>query len=203
MRPFLVFDVEIKKTITQVAKELGLSDERKAFAFPHKLGFSVGVIYNSITQEYLVFQSAREFADYLLRFNGLIVSFNGKRFDLAVLLDEISIDDYNLLQLLPHLDILQDFYRKVDGKFRVSLDNVAQNTLNKAKTGNGANAPIMFQQGKMDELVEYCKNDVAITKELFEFGWTKGYIYYWDSIKGAQDEMSIDWSEQFATEDDY
>jgi DEAD/DEAH box helicase domain-containing protein len=197
MIPYLVFDLEIKRTLAEVAKELKLKDEKEAFAYPHKLGFSVGVIYNSISEEYLVFQSARDFAKYLLRFNGLIVSFNGARFDLPVLLDEIDIDTFRALYNLPHIDILQHFYLGVNGRFRVGLDNIAQNTIGKGKTGNGADAPLLFQQGKMEELIAYCRNDVEITKAIYEFGYEQDYIQYLDIQNNKVCRLEIDWAEHY------
>ena len=195
MRPFLVFDIEIKRTPREVARELNLKSEGEAFSFPQKMGFGVGIIYNSTTEDYLVFQSAKEFANYLLRFDGLLVSFNGARFDLPVLLDEIDIDTFRALQTKPHLDILQYFYFRVGGRFRVGLDNLAQNTIGRGKTGNGADAPILLREGKMTELVAYCKNDVEITKAIYEFGVEQGYINYLDNQTNKVTKMKVDWSE--------
>lgn len=193
MQPYLVFDVEIKRTIEEVGRELKLVDEKFAFNYPHKLGFSCGVVYNSVTDEFLAFQSARDFADYLLKYHILLVSFNGVRFDLPVLLDEIDIDTYRELVNRPHLDILQDFYVRVNKNFRVGLDNLAMNTLGKSKTGNGADAPILFQQGKIDELIDYCRNDVVLTKEIFEFGYEQGFIQYYDNFKGEVCRLEVKW----------
>lgn len=195
MKPYLIFDIEIKRTITEVAEELKLPDERMAFAYPHKLGFGVAVVFNSKTEEYLIFQSAKGLADYLLNFDGILVSFNGVRFDLPVLLDEIDIDTYRELMIKPHHDILQDFYARVGGKFRVGLDNLSRNTIGKGKTGNGADAPLLFQQGRIDELIDYCRNDVLITKLVYEFGMEQGYIQYWDSQNNRCSRMPVDWGD--------
>ena len=197
---YCVFDLEIAKTLKQAARELDLKDEKEAFAFPHRLGFSIGVIFNSHTTEYVVFQSAKEMARYLLDFDGILISFNGRRFDLPCLLADIDIDTYQALERKPHLDLLAHFYACVKGRFRVSLNNIAENTIKKTKTGNGADAPILFQQGKITELVEYCKNDVEITKEVFEFGLTNGYINYFDQQSGKVEEMSADYADWINTD---
>jgi DEAD/DEAH box helicase domain-containing protein len=190
---YLIFDVEISKTPKQVMAELGLKDVGEIFNYPHRCGFSVGVVYNSLTKEYLIFKSAREMATYLLNFDGILVSFNGVRFDIPCLLADIDIDTFKGLQRKRHLDILADFYNNVQGKFRVSLNNISENTIMKVKTGNGANAPQLFQDGKWEELVDYCKNDVQLTKEVFEFGCVNGYINYFDKQNGKKEEMSCDW----------
>lgn len=192
---YLVFDIEISKTPKQIMAELGLKDEREIFNYPHRCGFSVGVVYNSLTKEYLIFKSAREMAKYLLYFNGILVSFNGIRFDIPCLLADIDIDTFQGLQRKRHLDILAYFYNNVVGKFRVSLNNISENTIMKVKTGNGANAPQLFQDGKWEELVDYCRNDVQLTKEVFEFGCVNGYINYFDKMIAKKEEMSCDWSD--------
>lgn len=198
---YCVFDIEISKTIGQVARELSLRTEGEAFGYPHKLGFSIGVVYSSTTKEYLVFQSAKEMAKYLLDFDGLLVSFNGIRFDLPCLLAEIDIDTYQWLQKKKHLDLLADFYNNVKGRFRVSLNNIAENTIGKVKSGKGEDAPLLFQQGKIGELIEYCKMDVQLTQEIFEFGCQNGYINYYDSQKGEKDEMPVAYLDWMIDED--
>jgi len=198
MKSWLCFDIEISKTPKQIMAELGLKEEKEIFNYPHLLGFAVGVVYNSLTKEFLTFNSAQEMAKYLLTNGDFLVSFNGRRFDIPCLLNGVDIDTFNQLQLKPHLDLLKDFYDNVQGRFRVSLNNIAEQTLKRVKTGNGANAPVLFQEGKWDELVDYCKNDVEITKEIFEFGCQFGYIYYYDHMNQRKEEMSalyLDWTE--------
>lgn len=192
---FCVFDLEISKTIAQTAKELGLRDEREAFSYPHKMDMSIGVAYSSTDKEYHSFLSAKLMAKHLLDSPGILISFNGKRFDLPVLLCDCDIDTFLGLQKKKHLDILADFYDLVHGKFRVSLNNLAQNTLGKVKGGNGADAPLLFQQGKIDELREYCQMDVQITREIFEFGAANGYVRYFDSETGKVEEMPVKYAE--------
>jgi DEAD/DEAH box helicase domain-containing protein len=198
---YCIFDIEISKTIEQVARELSLKTEGEAFNFPHKCGFSVGVIYSSKSKEYLVFNSAKEMAKYLLDFDGLIVSFNGRRFDIPTLLNDCDIDTFLWLQQKKHLDLLADFYNNVKGRFRVSLNNIAENTIGEVKSGKGADAPLLFQQGKIGELVDYCKMDVQLTLEIFEFGCQNGYINYYDSQKGEKDEMPVTYLDWMIDED--
>ena len=121
---YCVFDIQPAKSLIEVKEELGLKDERSAFGFPHRMGFSIGCTF-SPKDKFKFFSTADEMADYLLKFKGKLVSFNGTRFSLPVLLDEIDIDKFLRLQRLPHLDILADFYDRAQGRFRVSLDNMA------------------------------------------------------------------------------
>jgi DEAD/DEAH box helicase domain-containing protein len=198
MKDWLCFDIEISKTLGQVARELNLRTEGEAFNFPHKCGFAVGVVFNSRTEEYLVFKSAKEMAKYLLENGDFLVSFNGIRFDILCLLNGgVDIDTFLALQHKPHLDLLADFYRRVDGRFRVGLDNMAQNTIGEGKTGNGADAPLLYQSEKWDELITYCENDVRITKQIFWYGSEQGYISYLDNQTNKVCRMDVDWAEKW------
>jgi len=61
-----------------------------------------------------------------------------------------------------------------DGSF--GLDGLAEGTFGLHKTGHGANAPILYQQGKYAELLEYNLNDVRLTKKLFDFIQEYGFV---------------------------
>lgn len=195
MTDYCVFDIETAKRTDEIMRELHLKSVKEIFGFPHRLGFALGVCYESKSKEYLLFDDAKEMADFLLKYKGLIVSFNGKRFDLPVLLPYIDIDVFFALQAKLHLDILEHFYEGVGRKFRVGLNNIAMATLGHGKSGSGADAPTLFQQGKMRELFEYCKQDVLITKDIFEFGIEKAHIRYLDTLTNQTAHLVVTYKE--------
>ena len=43
----------------------------------------------------------------------------------------------------------------------------------------------------MDLIEEYCREDVAITRDLYCFGREEGYLYYID--KGERWRVRVDW----------
>ncbi len=45
---------------------------------------------------------------------------------------------------------------------------MAMANLGRGKTGNGADAPLLWQRGRLGELVSYCLHDVQVTKALFD-----------------------------------
>jgi DEAD/DEAH box helicase domain-containing protein len=51
---------------------------------------------------------------------------------------------------------------------RISLDRLASANLGLNKTHHGSEAGALYREGKMDELKEYCVNDVKLTKELYD-----------------------------------
>ncbi len=104
-----------------------------------------------------------------------IIGFNSKRFDAGVLKPYTKVD----LSKLPHFDILEEI-KKVHGK-RVSLNKVAKSTLGRGKIDDGANAIVYFKSGdpkKLAKLKAYCEEDVLITKEVYDFGRSKGFLSF-------------------------
>ena len=61
-----------------------------------------------------------------------------------------------------------------DGSF--SLDGLAEGTFGLKKTGHGAHAPILYQQEKYDELLEYNLHDVRLTRKLYDFAMKFKYM---------------------------
>ncbi len=59
-----------------------------------------------------------------------------------------------------------------DGSF--GLDGLAEGTLGMQKTGHGAKAPLLYQQGLFGELLSYNLHDVRLTRKLLEFAWESG-----------------------------
>ncbi|HCU23613.1 MAG TPA: hypothetical protein DF383_01245 [Deltaproteobacteria bacterium] len=76
---------------------------------------------------------------------------------------------------------------------RVSLDSVAQATLNIGKTGHGLDAIDYFREGKWDLLKDYCLNDVKITKEVYEYGLRHGCVYYLTRDGSDRKSVKVEW----------
>jgi DEAD/DEAH box helicase domain-containing protein len=75
---------------------------------------------------------------------------------------------------------MEDIYNKLG--FRIGLDALAAATLGPAarKSADGLAAIRWFREGKIDQLIAYCRDDVAITKQLFEAGRDQGFVQYVD-----------------------
>ncbi len=91
---------------------------------------------------------------------------------------------------LPSLDLLDDLYNKLG--FRVGLDALAEATLGKNKSADGLQAIEWFKQGKIEELIAYCRDDVAVTKALYEFGRDNGYVQFRDKF-GRAKQVRVSW----------
>lgn len=102
-----------------------------------------------------------------------IVTFNGDRFDLELLAD---YGDARGLRG-KSFDLLQDLKRRLG--FRVSLQSLAQATLGKRKAGTGVEAVKWWRSGDPElrrRVVEYCRMDVEILRELVEHGRREGFV---------------------------
>ncbi len=158
----IVFDVETQRAFDEV-------EGRR----PEKLGISIVVAYDYADGKYKSFRE-RELNKFfpLLESADLVIGFNHKNFDNKVLSAYYAGD----LSIFPHLDLLEEFYN-VSG-FRVRLDNVAQATLGTQKTGTGIKAIEWYKRGDFESLEKYCKQDVAVTKDIYEYALRHGKIKY-------------------------
>ncbi|MEE9420682.1 MAG: hypothetical protein V3W43_14470, partial [Desulfatiglandaceae bacterium] len=84
-----------------------------------------------------------------------------------------------------------DVYKRLG--FRLSLDHLAQETLSQRKTANGLQAVEWFRQGEIEKLTEYCRNDVATTRDLFQYGLEKGHLIYRKKQAGRRVRLLVDW----------
>ncbi len=160
---FGVFDVETQKS----AQEVG------GWHRAELMRISVAVLYESAEQRFTTFteDTIQQLVERLFTLD-LVVGFNNKRFDNKVLSAYTSRD----LNLLPSFDILEAITGQLG--YRLSLDRLAEKTLQTKKEGDGLQALRWFKQGKMQQLAEYCQKDVEITKELFLFGIRQQYLLF-------------------------
>ncbi|MBS1262237.1 MAG: DEAD-box ATP-dependent RNA helicase CshE [Calditrichaeota bacterium] len=159
-RDIVVFDLE-----TQLA-----AHEVGGWGNIHLMRLAVGVVYQRATGDFHVFEESRagELIDRLQRAE-LVVGFNNKRFDNAVLSAYTSAD----LRELKSLDLLEEIVTRHG--FRVKLDQLAHATLGARKTADGLQALAWWKQGKIQQIIDYCKVDVDVTAKLFDYVLEHGY----------------------------
>jgi DEAD/DEAH box helicase domain-containing protein len=107
----------------------------------------------------------------------LVIGFNIKRFDFRVLRGYSDFD----FKTLPTLDILEEVHNHLG--YRLSLDHLAGVTLGVKKTADGLQALRWWKQGRIREIIDYCKADVEITKDLFLYGKDNGYLLFKNKAK--------------------
>ena len=173
----LFFDLETQKSFQEVG---GRENMRL-------LRVSVAVTFSTATNAFKSF-TENEVAGLIadLKAADRVVGFNVLNFDYQVLKAYTS----ERLSDLKTLDLLDDLYNKLG--FRVGLDALASATLGAQKSADGLLAIQWFRQGKIDQLIAYCRDDVAITKQLFEFGRDNGYVVYPDRSRRKQ-KVNVGW----------
>lgn len=148
---------------------------------------SCAVLYDSKTDEYYEYVEGQVpmFIEKLKSMD-LVVGFNIKRFDYAVLSGYTSFD----FTTLPTMDILEKVKDRLG--YRLSLDHLAKETLGSKKTADGLMALKWWKEGKMRNIIEYCKSDVKITKDLYLFGKKEKYLLFRNKAK-ARVRLPIEW----------
>lgn len=162
----LILDVETKQTFEDVGG-----------FFPERLGISfVGVcVRDGFTgkgemQKYFEDDLPKLFP--LLEKADVVIGFNIDNFDMPTFTEYYSGD----ISQIPTLDLLTRI--KDSAGHRIGLDAVAQETLGIGKSGDGLDAIKYYQTKQWDKLADYCIQDVAVTRDIYDYGLQKGLVKF-------------------------
>ena len=153
----------------------------------HDMKLAVGVVWDSYEQEYFSYQenTALQLVEKLQTAD-LVVGFNVKKFDYGVLQPYAGFD----LDEITTFDMLIDINKKLG--HRLSLNHLAENTLNAKKSADGLVSLQWYKQGEIDKIIKYCRQDVEITRDLFLYGESHGYVKY-STRSGVVKDLKVDW----------
>ena len=173
----LYFDLETQKSAEDV----------DGWGNIHLMGLAVGVVWDSLEQKYFSYleNEASKLVEKLRTAN-LVVGFNVKKFDYGVLQPYADFD----LHEITTFDMLEDIKMKLN--HRLSLNHLAENTLNSKKSADGLISLQWYKEGKIDKIVEYCQQDVKVTRDLFEYGEKYDHIKY-KTRSGVAKDLKVDW----------
>jgi uncharacterized protein YprB with RNaseH-like and TPR domain len=110
----------------------------------------------------------KDFLKFLISEKGdLLISANGKDFDLPFIfmrafINGIEIREIDHLRRVEHFDVILDITDK-----KISLNNLARIYGFKLKSGDGLNAIKLFEDMKLEELMNYCMDDVLLTEKVY------------------------------------
>lgn len=175
----IVFDIETTNTFQEVN-----SNE------PRDLDLAVVCIYDSETDSYSHYfkENLHELWPIIEKAD-LLIGFNSNHFDIPLL------DKYyagNLFDI-KSIDLLEKIYSSL-GR-RIKLDHIAQATLGEAKSGNGLESIVWWRNGEIDKVVDYCKQDVKVTKEVYDFAIKHGVLKYPKNNQGEKGDIKLDTSD--------
>jgi DEAD/DEAH box helicase domain-containing protein len=177
MRNVVVFDIETQNTFDDVGGY-----------FPEKLDVSVVCAYfyaDDSWRSYTVDKIAQLLKD--LESADCLIGYNSVGFDIPVLNKYYAGD----LLKIPQLDMLEKIREGLG--FRIKLDEVAAATVGISKSAHGLQAVEWWKQGKVQEIIDYCMQDVKVTKEVFEYGQKNGFVLYDDRL-GERRMIKVDFS---------
>ena len=171
----IIYDCEIIKAVPPndgVGRMQGIEycEGWRDFA---NMGVSVTGVYDYGERRYRVFckDNLAELAK-LIAERDLCVGFNSIPFDNALLLASQwptppAEKSYDLLRETWLADGLGPEF-KYPSHIGYSLDQICEGNFGMRKSGNGAFAPVLWQQGRIGEVIDYCLNDVRMTKAFFD-----------------------------------
>jgi DEAD/DEAH box helicase domain-containing protein len=150
---------------------------------------SCAVVYDVDLGKYFTYveESVQDLLAHL-RASSLVIGFNSVRFDYGVLQGYSSLP----LKGLPSLDLMLEVQKKLN--HRLSLAHLAGQTLGGAeKSADGLLAVKWWREGKHDRVIDYCRQDVKLTHDLWKFGKEKGYVLFKHKQSGEVVKCPVAW----------
>lgn len=175
----IYFDLETQKSASEVG----------GWGNSHLMKLAVGAVWDSKDKNYFTYleNDAAKLVEKL-KSADLVVGFNVIGFDYSVLQPYSSFD----LHEINTFDMLVDVHKKLG--YRLGLNHFAQHTLKAQKSADGLISLQWYKEGKIDKIIEYCKKDVEVTRDLFLFGEKNGYVLYEGRDKTIQ-KLAVDWKQ--------
>ena len=159
----MTFDLETQRSAAEVG----------GWHNAHLMRVSLAVIHDSLEQRFTTFFEAdvKQLLERLACAD-LVIGFNVRRFDYQVLRGYTDED----LSALPTFDLLDEIHARLG--FRVSLAHLGEETLGESKSADGLQALEWWKEGRIDEIEEYCRRDVALLRDLFEHAREHGHLLF-------------------------
>jgi len=158
----IVFDIETSNLFSDVGKN-----------DPSLLDLSVVGIYDSKEDSYKAYME-KDLGNLwpIIESADILIGFNSEHFDIPLL------DKYypGNLTAIRSLDILKEIKNSF-GR-RMKLDQIAEGTLGINKSGVGIEATKWWKNGEYQKVIDYCLDDVKITKEIYEFARANNFLKF-------------------------
>jgi len=174
----VLFDLETQNLLQDVGGRSGIE----------RLRLSCGVTFSTERDDFAVYweKDAQALIEELKNADR-VIGFNLIGFDYPVL--RYYASGFNFASIRT-LDLLQDIHRTLG--FRLSLDSIAEASLGATKSADGLMAVKWFRAGELDKVAEYCKVDVDITRQVYEFGRDNGFVNYRSKL-GSKLKVTVNW----------
>jgi len=164
---YVVFDLETQN----IFQDTGSND-------PTQLDVSVAGVYAYKTDTYTTV-TIDDIATLwpVIEQADALVGYNSNHFDIPLLNKYYPGD----LTTLKSIDLLEDIKTALGRRLR--LDNVASATVGARKNADGLQAVRWWREGKVDDVIKYCQQDVKVTKEVFDYALKHGRVFFKDGYQ--------------------
>ncbi len=191
MQDFLVFDLETQRSAMEVGGWENIEEMK----------MSVGVLWDAKEGRFSVYYESQvqELIDHLKQ-GSPVIGYNHLGFDYRVLAGYFPPEQREQIltefKAFNNLDLLL-MIRSVLGK-KVKLEDVARPTLKVGKSADGLQALDWYKEylagntDKLKQIADYCKQDVAVTRDLYLHGLEQGEIWYQDKELGIK-KILVQW----------
>ncbi len=180
-RHYLVVDIETQNLVQDVG----------GWDHIDKLKISVACAYDSKTDEYIAFRENEMPKLFELCQNRLVVGYNIRGFDLIVM------GAYGLkTKELDTFDLMYDLEALTRQRY-LKLEAVARGTLGAGKSADGLQAVEWWKAGQIQKIIDYCTQDVKVTRDVFQFGRQNGFVKIQRSAQGTDEtlvQVPVQWN---------
>jgi DEAD/DEAH box helicase domain-containing protein len=154
--------------------------------YPQRMKLAVAGTYDQLNGGRIWYESdVNTLVGELLNFDK-IIGFNVINFDYQVLL---PYDDRVNALNAKTIDMLSDIHSILG--FRLKLDDIAASTIGRRKSGDGLQSLKWWKEDRKEKVVEYCLEDVLITRDVYEYGRQHKSILY--PSFGREKSLSVFW----------
>jgi len=174
----IVFDIETKNTFQEVGSSRS-----------EDLDISLLVTYDYTDNEYKTY-TEENMVDLwpILEQTDLLIGYNSDHFDIPLLNKYYPGD----LLSVGSLDLLKEIKKSLGKSIR--LDNVAEATIGVGKSGHGLQAIDWWKAGEIEKIEKYCRDDVKVTKDVYEYALKHKHLKYKDLLDVVDIPMdTADW----------
>lgn len=180
----IIFDIETRNTFHDVGRR-----------DPAALDISVVSIWDSAEDKISSFtmETLDDLWPIMERATSLI-GYNSEHFD-TPLLDKYYPGNLWGLKQIDLMKTIQQSFGK-----RVGLDPVASATLGVEKSAHGLQAVEWWKNGEVDKIIQYCEQDVNVTKQLYEHMRDEQFVMIPDILTGKTTKIKVDTSSWHETD---
>jgi DEAD/DEAH box helicase domain-containing protein len=159
----IFFDLETQRSAAEVG----------GWHNAHLMRVALAVIYDTQTEQFETFHE-NDVHRLIERLGeaDLVVGFNIISFDYAVLRGYTDAD----LSALPTFDMLAAIHQRLG--YRLALGHLAEETLGASKGADGLQSLVWWKEGRVDEIEQYCRQDVKLLVDLLDHASEHGHLCF-------------------------